>query len=425
MLQDRVNVPDADLQPTVSNLLAIYALASSLTSPIAGILADKLSVSRQIPFLLGLVFMILSTFLLAIGRSVPVIALARFLQGASGGVLWTIGTAILAETVGLDNLGRTVGTIMSIVTATTVFAPFVGGTLYVKTGYNGVFGVGLAVLIVDLLMRLLMIEKNAAEKRAEDHPEDASSSASGDRTATESTPLIREDNDDENTAFQLPQPQNRLTKTFPIILMLADPSLLTASFVAFMQAILLGAFDATIPLVASSHYGFDSLKAGLLFLPLGCTDLLLGPVCGWCIDRWGTRIVGVIGFLFLVPALVLLRLPFEQAVVDSLSTAHQITLYAALLAVNGIGEAIIAPIPTVESGLIVDKYWKANRDLFVRAPYAQLYGINSMLWSGGLTVGPLVAGALKDNIGYGNMNAVLSGLCGLAAILSFLFLGRK
>ena len=79
----------------------------------------------------------------------------------------------------------------------------------------------------------------------------------------------------------------------------------------------------------------------------------------------------------------------------------------------------------VEAGNIVEKYWKANEDLFEQPPYAQLYGINSMVWSAGLTVGPLIAGALREKVGYGNMNAVLAGMCGLTAILAALFIGRK
>lgn len=111
MLQERIHVPDSQIQSTISYLLAIYAAASCLASPIAGVLADRLSSSRQFPFLLGLVLLLLSTILLAVGNSIPILALARFLQGASGGTVWTIGLALLIETVGQQNLGVTIGTV--------------------------------------------------------------------------------------------------------------------------------------------------------------------------------------------------------------------------------------------------------------------------------------------------------------------------
>lgn len=40
-------------------------------------------------------------------------------------------------------------------------------------------------------------------------------------------------------------------------------------------------------------------------------------------------------------------------------------------------------------------------------------------------MGPLVAGTLRDHVGYGNMNAVVAGLCAVTAALSFVYLGGK
>jgi MFS family permease len=64
MLKERVNLPDSQIQSTVSNLLAVYAAASVAASPVAGIMADKFSDSRQLPFVLGLIMLVLSTVLL-------------------------------------------------------------------------------------------------------------------------------------------------------------------------------------------------------------------------------------------------------------------------------------------------------------------------------------------------------------------------
>lgn len=424
MLQDRVHIPNSQIQSTISNLLAIYAAASMVVSPIAGILADRLSSSRQLPFLLGLVLLLLATILLAVGATVPVLAAARFLQGASGGVVWTIGIALLIETVGQENLGKTIGSIFSFITVASLFSPIVGGLLYAKTGYGGVFGVGVAAIVVDFIMRLLMIEKKVAEKYKSQSLQQSPSIPSEDGVATESTPLLENGTAEELAAYKLPQPAHRATKAFPILLTLRDPGLLTSLFIGFIQAVLLGAFDATVPLVGSSRYGFDSLKAGLLFIPLGGSDFFLGPIFGWCVDRWGTRPISIVGFTWLVPALVLLRLPSDDGVTQGLDQGHEIALYASLLALNGVGLAIINSTSIVEAGNILDKYWKSNGDLFSQAPYAQLYGINSMIWSGGLTIGPLVGGALRGSIGYGNMNAVMGSLCGVTAILAAFFVGK-
>jgi MFS family permease len=425
MLKERANVPQSQIQSTVSNLLAIYAAASVATSPIAGILADKFSKSRQLPFVSGLVMLVFATVLLAVGQSVLVLAIARFLQGASGGVVWTVGLAIVIETVGPENLGKAMGTIFSFISVAGLLSPTCGGALYAKTGYVGVFGVGIGLIGVDFILRLLMIEKKTAAKFQESNlPQQDGATASGD---TEQTPLLPDTPATTITQrrYQLSKPQNRITQSLPILLLLRDPALLMAIWIAFMQAFLLGAFDATVPLVASEQFGFNSLKAGLLFLPLGGADFLLGPVFGWCVDRYGTKLFSALGFVALVPSLVLLRLPADEAITEPLDKGRHVALYAGLLALNGVGLAIINSPSIVEAGYIVDNYWHANRDIFQEAPFAQLYGINSMVFSGGLTLGPLVAGHLREIIGYGNMNAVLASICGLTALLSGVFMGRK
>ena len=103
-------MPQAAVQTSVSNLLAAYAGASVVSSPIAGFLADKMG-SRQLPFLLGLIALLLATILLAIGDSYSGLVIARLLQGLSAAVVWVVGLALLVETVGPENLGAVIGTV--------------------------------------------------------------------------------------------------------------------------------------------------------------------------------------------------------------------------------------------------------------------------------------------------------------------------
>lgn len=422
VLKERAGLPAAQIQGTVSNLLAAYAAASVAASPIAGILADKMPHGRKLPFVLGLIMLALATVLLATGQTVTVLVLARVLQGVSGGVVWTIGLAIVVETVSQDHLGKTMGTIFSFVSVAGLFAPICGGALYARTGYKGVFGVSIGLIAIDLILRLLMVEKKVASLYTGSNAQDAATN--NDEESDEQTPLLPHSKTTERQ-YQLAKPSNRISRFLPIILLLRNPALVTAIWVTFMQAFLLGSFDATVPLVASEVFDFGSLKAGLLFLPLGGADFLLGPVFGWGVDRYGTKIFSSLGFALLVPALVLLRLCPDPSIHAKLGTDRLIALYAGLLAFNGIGLSIINSPSIVEAGYIVEKYSQVNPDIFEEAPYAQLYGISSMVFSGGLTLGPLLAGYLKDRIGYGNMNAVLGGICGVTAVMAFFFMGRK
>ena len=156
-----------------------------------------------------------------------------------------------------------------------------------------------------------------------------------------------------------------------------------------------------------------------MFLPLQIPYLILGPIAGWTVDRYGPKPAAVAGFSFLVPVLILLRLPQPGG-------NSQIILYCAVLALCGVGMAVIGAPSIVEASNVVRKYDLANPAFFgANGPYAQLYGINSMVFCGGLALGPLVSGALRDSIGYGNMNLCMAALSLVTATVSFIYVGGK
>ena len=110
MLQERLHLPPSQIQSHVDGLLAAYAGASMLFSPVAGYIADRTS-SRQLPFLTGLLALLAATVLLDLAQSLSVLFLARVLQGVSAAVVWTVGLALCLDTVGPDNLGKVIGSV--------------------------------------------------------------------------------------------------------------------------------------------------------------------------------------------------------------------------------------------------------------------------------------------------------------------------
>ena len=295
-------------------------------------------------------------------------------------------------------------------------APTLGGILYAKAGYNSVFAVCLAFIGLDIILRLLMIEK----KTASQYSKSIRSPLSEDSVDDENTPLLGDDARAEDlSAYKVAEPDTWLLRKMPILVTFRNPSLLTAVYIGTVQAFLLGCYDSTIPLVALEYYGFDSLQSGLLFLALGVPGMISGPFAGRATDKYGARIVAIVGYTYLIPMHILLRVPQPGG-------THQVVIFAIILALASIGNSIIDSPSLVEAGLVVERYHKANPTLFGETgPYAQLYGINSMLFSLGFTLGPIVAGVLKEKIGYGNMNAVLAGLCASAAWLSWRYLGTR
>lgn len=325
--------------------------------------------------------------------------------------------------------------IYSLMTVGGLISPVLGGILYRETGYTGVFGISVAIVLIDFIMRLLVIERKVAMQYEQQETSTAKLPYGPGSISRETAPFPFNDTN-ENTPLlgrQRPKPDPRyrlsakhlskksfLARHVPILVLLPNPRLLTSLLVGFVQALLFGTFDSTIPVAAKENYGFNSLRVGLLFLSLGSFDLFMGPLAGWAVDRFSPRVVAVVGYAWLTPVLSLFQL---LAVPGG---GHEIAVYCVLLSLCGIGIAIVNAPSLVEAGLVVDRFHEANPELFgARGPHAQLYGLNSMIWNLGLAVGPLVAGWLKTWLGYGNMMAVMAALCGVTAVLSFFFMGRK
>lgn len=265
-------------------------------------------------------------------------------------------------------------------------------------------------------------KKHAGDGHEPDHTHADTSEEHGEHDPTEESPLIPQGDRSKEISddFTIPQPQPILIQKVPILYCLSSPSLILALIVALVQASLLAAFDSTLPTHAQDLYGFDSLKSSLLFVPLGMLNLIFGPIAGWAVDRYGTKPAAVFGYAYLVPILALLRLPQAEP------QPQQPLFYAGLLALCGVGMATIGSPSIVEAGAVVEQFHKKNPGAFgEQGPYAQLYGLNSMVFSLGLSIGPVLAGGLRDRINYGNMNAVLAGVSGITALACYIWLGGK
>src|SRR6266536_3705107 len=180
--------------------------------------------------------------------------------------------------------------IFGIISIGELAAPVTGGILYKTAGHKGVFGLGFALLLMDFAMRLVIIEKKVATRyeRVEEgethYTPSSSSEASSEPTEEDSLISKRSPGGTSRTSPK----QHGWLRGFPILYIFKDVRLFVAMLLCFIQSSLLASFDATIPTYAKETFGFDSLKSGLLFIPLILPYLLLGSLFGWAVDRYGT-----------------------------------------------------------------------------------------------------------------------------------------
>jgi MFS family permease len=60
------------------------------------------------------------------------------LQGFSAAVVWTVGQALLVDTVGEKEIGQTLGLVSIAMSVAILIAPLLGGVVYQKAGYYAV-----------------------------------------------------------------------------------------------------------------------------------------------------------------------------------------------------------------------------------------------------------------------------------------------
>jgi MFS family permease len=427
ILNDRLNIPHDEIQYYTSILLGTYAGATVILSPVAGIIADRLP-ARQIPFTCGLLSLVASTILLAVGQTIGILIFARILQGASAAVVWTVGMALVKDTVGSENLGTAIGSMFSVVSVGELIAPVLGGVVYGKAGNTAVFGMGFGLLGLDIVMRLVMIEKKVA-KRYEleydsvpetDEESQCETSSSSDHPNETSRLLAKpSDEQDDLEYYVLPAKLPRLVPNGFLYILFTSPRLLTAQLVSVCQAMVIALFDATIPLLVQDLFGFDPLSAGLIFIPLILPCLVFGPLGGKGVDRYGVKVFGTFGYLYLAIPIFFLR------TVRAGGTPEIVRL-AVILALCSPGISAVSTPSIVEASEVFGKYHKANPELFgSEGPYAKMFAVNSMMFSLGLAIGPAIAGVLKDRIGYGNMNAAVSAMCVVVSGVCFVYFGGK
>ncbi|KAH7080067.1 MFS transporter-like protein [Paraphoma chrysanthemicola] len=413
------------VQYWVSVLIAIYGASLLAFSPVCGWMADR-GASRRSPLLLGLLALLGSTIMLNVGSSVGVLIVGRILQGASAAVVWVVGLALLADTVPQDQLAQATGWISLGMSLGTLVSPLLGGVVFDRAGYNAVFAMAYALIGLDIVLRLLLVEKKIAVRWNSIAPEQSSVAVCDQSTTPTSTPANSDPEksrpaEAEHAIVDTTQFRPRRRDQMPPVLsLLYSRRLLAALLCSLLQAALLTSFDSVLPIHAANVFGWTSTGAGLLFLPLVIPGFL-APFFGYLCDKFGGRYFATVGFLGACPPLVCLRFVDENTLEDKV-------LLCALLAVTGLFLALTFPPIMAEISSVVEAKEKSmlargHPGFGVGGAYAQAYALFNVAFAGGCMIGPLLAGFIVKDRGWITMAWVIGLMSGAAAVPACLWLG--
>ncbi|KAJ9295454.1 hypothetical protein DTO271G3_5910 [Paecilomyces variotii] len=407
---ERCSVPASKVQMYTSYLVGLTGAGNLIGAFFFGWLADHTS-NRRFSLLLSLSVLTVATVLIWIAHNVAILYAGRFLQGLASAAVWSVGLALLVDTVGKREIPVVMGYVNVAFSAGTVTGPFVGGVVYSLAGYDATLGLAVGLLGLDIILRLLIVEKRDLQKILESSAVDeanedavqpllgtpnASSNNRHTQTSYSALPATQENQEDEGTEVEVEVAYKTLMNSKRLVVLLVC---------AIVQAITMSSFEVTLPLHLRDIFNYDPKGAGLAFIPL-MVPAFFSPAIGYVCDRVGNKIVAFLGYILCGVALVLLRLPTHK------DTLNEVGMFGDLLM---IGTAMCMTMTPVLTEIFV-----AVEDLEEQKPgrfgpygaYAQAYGLFEFVYSAGILGGPIMAGWLRTSFSWNALTVVL-------AILSF------
>lgn len=332
-------------------------------------------------------------------------------------MVWVVGLALLADTVGKEHAGQSMGYVAMAYSVAALIAPLLGGVVYDKAGYYSVFAMAFGMIALDIFLRLVLIEKKVA-KRWLAEPEQSVSMphltpASPSVGTAEATGQQEPDHKHSADISQSTPPEGStitIKRALPPIIILLKSRRMQATFWAStIDAMILTGFDVTLPLFVQDAFHWSSLGAGLIFLaPL--SPSFFQPIYGRGVDRFGPRWIASAGLLLCAPPFVCLRFVTYDSV-------EQKVLFCALLSLIGLGASLTLSATMAEFRLICEeKERKQPGSMGKSGAYAQSYGLFNVSWALGSLVGSYWAGGIKQAAGFGTMGWAFALLCGVFVV---------
>lgn len=365
--------------------------------------------------------------LLAVGTSVGFWLVGRILQGVSAGMLWVVCLALLTDTVGPAGMGKAIGVIGIPMSIGPVMGPLLGGVIYAHGGYFAVFGLMFAMLGVDAVLRLAMIEHRVAKKWLEAEavdPEKVDVGPKSDTSATstpssESASITHATTENCAEAAHDAAPSGRaLYYRFPPILrLLLSFRMLVAVAGGVLQSSLNVAFDSTLPLTVNVLFGWEQTGQGLIFITI-LIPSLLQPLFGAIIDKYqhSRRLLAAGACLLATPAYVLLRLVTRN-------TLAQKALLCALLVIIGLAMAVAMLAIVAEIGATVAEAETNDPQAIKKSVTATGWSFAGVAGAAGTLVGPLFAGLIRNAAGWQTTTWCLGLLSAFTGVFLLLCLG--
>lgn len=327
-------------------LFASKAIVQLMVNPFSGALIDR--IGYDIPMMIGLTIMFLSTAVFACGRSYGLLFFARSLQGVGSAFADTSGLAMIADRFTEENeRSKALGIALAFISFGCLVAPPFGGALYQFAGKEVPFLILAFVSLADGFMLLLVMKPIKA---------------------------------------QIKECRQERPPSIPIWRLLIDPYIAVCSGALMMSNVALAFLEPTISLWMEDNLTTDNWKIGMIWLPAFFPHVFgviltvklakRYPQYQWLMAAGGLALEGLCCFI----------IPF--------SSSYKVLMIPICGICFGIALIDTALLPTL--GYLVDVRYVSV--------YGSIYAIADISYSVAYAIGPIIAGGVVEAIGFTALN---------------------
>ncbi|XP_066591718.1 vesicular acetylcholine transporter isoform X4 [Prorops nasuta] len=331
-------------------LFASKAIVQLMVNPFSGALIDR--IGYDIPMMIGLCIMFMSTAVFACGRSYGVLFFARSLQGVGSAFADTSGLAMIADRFTEESeRSKALGIALAFISFGCLVAPPFGGALYQFAGKEVPFLILAFVSLIDGFMLLLVMKP------------------------------IKE---------QLKESNQQRGPTIPIWKLLMDPYIAVCAGALMMANVSLAFLEPTISLWMEDNITTDNWKIGMIWLPAFFPHVFgvmitvkmarQYPQHQWLMSAIGLALEGLSCFI----------IPF--------CTSYIVLMIPICVICFGIALIDTALLPTL--GYLVDVRYVSV--------YGSIYAIADISYSLAYAIGPIIAGGVVEAIGFTALNIFIA-----------------
>jgi EmrB/QacA subfamily drug resistance transporter len=294
-----------------------YLLASTVTMPLWGRLADQLG--RRRVFVTGLSIFLLGSMLSGLSQSMAQLIVFRAVQGLGAGSLITIGMTIVADLYGLERRAKMQGYLSAVWGVASLVGPLIGGVLTDAVSWRAVFyiNVPFGLLVMAAIGWGLAGERIAPRSAAFDY------TGTGVFAAAISALLIGLVEAGRGASWLRPSVLGLLALSVVLLVLFvlaerraaepvvplglfANPMVRAAAATGFLSGMAMFGAITYVPLYLQAVTGSSAMQAGFVLVPFVFGWVVCSIVAARLVLRVGYRSVVVTGMCLLTVAFVLL-----------------------------------------------------------------------------------------------------------------------